>query len=109
MQEIHTDVFTTTSKGESKTFRYKVWHTPAAQNGTTSATVNCIIQDITATHAAQEALERSNAERSTALASEHAAKEANLLKTMFVSNVSHEIRYEQSVFCFASDADICLL
>ena len=88
MQEIHTDVFTTFSKGESKTFRYKVWHTPAAH-----ATVNCIIQDITATHAAQEALEKSNAERSAALASEHAAKEANLLKTMFVSNVSHEIRY----------------
>lgn len=77
--------------GVSKMFRYKMWYTAAAMAGEKS-TMSIIVQDVTATHAAQEALEKSNTERTIALASENAAKEANLLKTMFVSNVSHEIR-----------------
>ena len=77
--------------GVSKIFRYKMWYTAAAMAGEKS-TISIIVQDVTATHAAQEALEKSNIERTVALASENAAKEANLLKTMFVSNISHEIR-----------------
>ncbi|KAI5477507.1 histidine kinase [Pseudohyphozyma bogoriensis] len=83
------------SKGRTRhCFRYRL--VPLRGGGGQSLNgvsgVIIVAADVTDRIEADDALERSNAERSRLQASELAAKEASRLKTEFVTNISHETR-----------------